>query len=326
MQIKNHYLHWFIALLLFWNATERTMDEKIADVWQQIQQARSSKSENPGSLNPAATEKQIQKLAKALGREIPNPLRESLLVHNGSDKASLETVDREDMWQGFKPLGVDAINKHWQADRKSQQEAATEGDPFPKKPEWIPIFIEPTESEQQIYLDPANGTILLFNLPAGRGDQIEDFRYPDYLTFLKVLEHHVRNDLWFEWGNGLDAKKVVPPLSLNEAGIKQLESESKGSVKIKFPDGRVFTVAADKENLLVNSILDAMKPVKFVRTPAVEDPDHEIEFRIGEVDYKIGIKKGPKEMLSYSINTETTQHAGGDPEKLEKIMTAIIPR
>ena len=123
---------------------------------------------------------------------------------------------------------------------------------------------------------------------------------------------------------GLDAKKFVPPLSLNKAGIKQLESETKQNVKVKFADGKVLTVAADQGNKLVNSILDAMKPVKFVRTPVVQNPDYEVEFKIGKVDYKIGIKKGPKEMLSYSINTANTQHSGGDPEKLKKIITAII--
>lgn len=318
MQIRNHSLHWLIALLLFLSPLERSTNDNIADVWQQVQQARNAKVKDPKPLNPAATEPQLQKLSKALGRDIPAALRESLLVHNGSDEATL--------WQGFQPLSVDAIIKHWQADRKTQREAKAEGDPFAKKPEWIPIFVEEAEGDEQIYLDITDGSILHFNLPASDGDQVEDFRYRNYLTFLKVLEHHIRNDLWFEWGNGLDEKEVVPPLSLNEAGIKQLESETKEDVKVKFADGKILTVASEQENELVNSFLDAMKPAKFVRTPTVQNPDYEVEFKVGKVEYKIGIKNGPKEMLSYSINTSNTQLTGGDPEKLEKIMTAIIPR
>ena len=330
LQIGNH-LCWLITLLLFWNASEvsafwlintargRSPDETIADVWQQVQQARETKVKNPKPLNSPATEQQLQKLSKALGYEIPKVLRESLLVHNGLDKVGI--------WQGFKPLSVDGIIKHWQADRKRQQEAKAEGDPFVKKPEWIPVFVEDAEGDEQIYLDTKNGKLLHFHAAAGSySDQVQGFRYPDYLTFLKVVEHHIRNDLWFEWGNGLDEKEVVPPLSLNAAGIKQLESETKQNVKIRLADGKVLTVAADQENKLVNSILDAMKPVKFVRTPAVQNPDYGVEFKIGKVDYKIDIKKGPKEMLNYSINTANTQLSGGDPAKLEKIITAIIPR
>ena len=318
MQIGNHYLRWLVALLLFWNASEQPMDETIADVWQQVQQARNAKVKNPNPLNPPATEQQLEKLSKALGYDIPKALRESLLVHNGLNKAGI--------CQGFQPLSVDGIIKHWQADRKRQKEAKAEGDPFVKKPEWIPVFVESAEGEEQIYLDAKDGTLLHYNHAASYGDEVEDFRYGDYLTFLKVVEHHIRKVLWFEWGHGLDENEIVPPLSLNKAGIKQLELETKQNVKVKFADGKVLTVAADQENKLVNLILDAMKPVKFVRTPAVQNPDYEVEFKIGKVDYKIGIKKGPKEMLSYSINTANTQHSGGDPEKLKKIITAIIPR
>ena len=297
--------------------TGKPMNETIADVWQQVQQARNAKVKNPNPLNPPANEQQLEKLSEALGYDIPKALRESLLVHNGLNKAGIH--------QGFKPLSVDGIIKHWQADRQRAKEAKAEGDPVVKKPEWIPVFVEYASGEEQIYFDTKDGTLLHYNHAAGSYDDlVKDFRYGDYLTFLKVVEHHIRKDLWFEWGQGLDAKKFVPPLSLNKAGIKQLESETKQNVKVKFADGKVLTVAADQGNKLVNSILDAMKPVKFVRTPVVQNPDYEVEFKIGKVDYKIGIKKGPKEMLSYSINTANTQHSGGDPEKLKKIITAII--
>ena len=146
------------------------------------------------------------------------------------------------------------------------------------------------------------------------------------MTFLKVLEHHLRNDLWFEWGNGTDAKAWVPPLQLDKAGIKQLKSETKKSVTIKFADGQAIKVAGEKESELVDSILDAFEPAKFIRTPVVQNPDYQVSFQVGKVEYKIGIKKGPKEMLSYSINTATTQITGGDPEKLQAIIEAIIPR
>lgn len=320
------YIQMLGILMFLVGMPGRTMDEKIGDVWQRIQQARDGKIDKPESLPPAATEEQIRYLAKTLDCQIPDQLHESLLVHNGSGESGLEIVNSDDTWQSYRALSIDGIIQHWQKDRQRESEAIAEGDPFPKKPEWIPVFLEPAEHQEQIYLDTTDGTILHFNSACGWGDEVDEFRYPDYLTFLKVLEHHIRNDLWFEWGNGLDAKAWVPPLQLDESGIKQLKAKSRHSVSIKLSNGRIVTVADEKESELVDSILAALAPAKFIRTPAVEAPDYEVSFKVGKAEYRIGIKKGPKELLSYSINTANTQITGGDPAKLTQILDAITPR
>jgi len=326
MQTSRRTIQMLGVLMILVSTPGHTMDEKIADVWQRIQMACAAKVEKPDGMQPPATAGQIAQLEKVIGYEVPGPLRESLLVYNGSVDWGLEIVQQKDSEQRYRALSIDKIIKHWQRDRQRETEAKAEGDPFAKKPQWIPIFDQAHSIDEQIYLDTTDGTVLQFNLAASWGDEVDDFRYPDLVTFLKVLEHHIKSDLWFEWGNGTDAKAVMPPLHLDEAGIKKLKSETKQTVSIKLSDGKVFTVASEKESQLVDSILEALLPAKFIRTPAVEAPDYEVGFKVADTEYKIGIKKGPLEMLSYSINTANSQITGGDPGKLQKIMDSIVPR
>ena len=103
-------------------------------------------------MNPPATEDMIQRLASVLGYEIPNQLRSSLLTYNGSAKWGLEIEHGEIVSQAFAALSVTAIEKQWRSDRQQKRELKNEGDDFPKKPEWIPVFIDPAEGEEQVYL------------------------------------------------------------------------------------------------------------------------------------------------------------------------------
>ena len=103
-------------------------------------------------MNPPATEDMIQRLASVLGYEIPNQLRSSLLTYNGSAKWGLEIEHGEIVSQAFAALSVTAIEKQWRSDQQQKRELKNEGDDFPKKPEWIPVFIDPAEGEEQVYL------------------------------------------------------------------------------------------------------------------------------------------------------------------------------
>ena len=174
------------------------MNEKIREIWSRV----TINSSILRSLNPPATTEAINQLGSELGLTIPDQLRYSLLTHNGSRKkgSAMAVSDK----QKYAFMNIEAIRKHWLEDRRCQKEAENEGDKYPKKPEWIPVFVDAIEQEEQIYLDTKDGSTLHYCLPASQ--EVDPFRYPDYATFLSVLEHHLRNDLLFEWGNDQNAK------------------------------------------------------------------------------------------------------------------------
>ena len=168
----------------------RPTNIKIQDTWYRIQEARNSKLDSPNPMNPPATETMIEQLETVLGFSVPPQFRDSLLIHNGMNKWGLEIQKDEYVEQAFTPLSVKAIERQWLDDRRYQKEAEAEGDDYSKKPEWIPIFIESAEGEEQVYLDSTDGTVLHYHMAASDPHAIDSFRYPDYTTFLSVLEHH----------------------------------------------------------------------------------------------------------------------------------------
>ena len=303
----------------------KPMNKKIIESWQRIQSARLGKMESPSAMNPPATEDMIHRLASVLGYEIPNQLRSSLLTYNGSAKWGLEIEHGESVSQAFAALSVTAIEKQWRSDRQQQREAKNEGDDFPKKPEWIPVFIDPAEGEEQVYLDTTNGSILQYHMAAN--PEVDPFRYPDYQTFLAVLENHIRQNLWFEWGNGTDAKpdERIRTLMLDDLGIEQLRTSDKQNVSVTMSDGSVIAINANEANAFVNSVLDALKPVKFTRWPAVQKPEYELEFSIDSKIHRIALRQAEvhPEYFDYSISGHNFQNTGGDSERLKQLMNSI---
>ena len=299
-------------------ASDGFVNDEIEATWERIQEARELKSGSPDELQPPATNKMVDQLAKDLELVVPQQLRESLLTHNGMDKWGLEIIDEQDSGQALKLLGIDQIRQHWQEDRKSEAEAIAEGDDYPKKSDWIPIFIDPAECEDQIYIDSKDGSVLLFQMPASVS--VHSFRYPDLNTFLMVLEHHIRNELWFDWGNGLDQKAIVPPPMLNEQGIKKLVSLEKNSVVVLDKDQKEIAIEKNSDAFL-NSVLNSFKPVKLTRTPGVQNPDYTIDFNIGPDSHRVVVMFGPDENLSYSIGS--FQFIGGRSAEFRKLIESI---
>ena len=287
------------------------MEDPIKEVWQQIEDARLARVEQPSALKPPATKEAIDELAKHLGCEIPDQLRDSLVLHDGMEDWGLEIVDGE-VTQYYQWLGVDGIRKQWDEDRQRQREAEAEGDTFQVHPKWIPIFIEPVEHDDVIYLDTSNGTILLRLLPSS--SEIQEHRYADLLSFLQVLECHIRAGHWYEWGNDLEtvANREAQPLLLNTKGIEVLTEKQKDSVVLKLTDGKTISFTQGG-NDFANSVLESFKPVQLTRTPGVQNPDHELSFSIDGQSYLVAIKLAPEGKLSFSLGD--TQFVGGDPAK-----------
>ena len=299
-------------------------NEKVREIWSRIGMNRSILR----SVNPPATNEEINQLGLDLGLEIPDQLRFSLLTHNGSKKKGSGMAVSDNQKYAF--MNIEAIKRHWLEDRRYQKEAEAEGDDYPKKPEWIPVFVDSIEQEEQIYIDTKDGSIVHYNLPASQ--EVDPFRYPDYATFLSVLEHHLRNDLMFEWGNDQTAKHPDPlaALTLSEDGIDQLQVADKQDVSVKFPNGDIVAIDKSEGNVLVNSFLDCMRPVQFTRRPAVQEPEYELTFRIDSESYRIAIRKNEldaeRNLLDYSIsgpNEVDTQNSGGDSDRLMEVLNGI---
>ena len=200
----------------------------------------------------------------------------------------------------------------------SKKEAEADGDEFEVAPEWIPIFVDPVEIDEIIYLDSTNGEVLLRLLPASQ--EIQKHRYTDLVSFLDVLEHHIRTGLWFEWGNDTKSKPAKPELTLNEKGIASLIKSKKEKVSLKLADGKPIEIKANG-NEFANAILESFKPVKYVRTPGVQEPDQQLSFLVDGKKYLIAIKRASEGKLSYSIGNK--QFCGGDAAKLEKLMSTL---
>ena len=303
----------FGALLCF-----ATFEDPVVEVWKRIEVARKAKVKKPHKLNPPASKEAIDKLEEHLACEIPAQLRASLLLHDGMEDLGLEIVDGKTT-QLYGWLGVAGIRKQWDEDRQRQKEAEAEGDEFEVDPEWIPIFVDPVDSEEIIYLDSTNGNVLLRLLPASQ--EIQQHRYTDLVSFLDVLEHHIRTGLRYEWGNDIKSKPTKPELTLDEKGISSLIKSNKEKVSLKLADGKSIEIKANG-NEFANAILESLKPVKYVRTPGVQEPDQQLSFSVdGKKDYLIAIKRASEGKLSYSIDNR--QFYGGDAAKLEKLMSTL---
>lgn len=292
------------------------MESTIKKIWSEIQAVTKAQKMTVSLKGPATTDS-IKKLEGVLGYKLPSQLRESLLIHNGTDRNDLLLVNRKDLSQGYIVLGTEAIEKRWLSDRKQQREAEAEGDLFAKLPTWIPIVVDSAEGDEQVYLDTQDGTVLMCLRPAS--DEVQAFRYPDYATFLAVIHHHMNQGLWFEWGNKLNAKARELPFRLNDAGIKKLQGLPKDSVQIQSADGSVISVA-DNGDSVVNAILDSFKPVKYTRTPGVQKPQYLLTFQSGAEKYEIAISVS-EEHLSYSVGN--VQFAGGNPKKFKRQLSKL---
>ena len=151
----------------------------------------------------------VDKLEKHLGCELPQQLRTSLLLHRGMEgRWGLEILDRDDVSQAYRWLGVDEIRKHWDQDRKEQKEIEAEGDKFEGDPKWIPIFACPGTGEQIIYLDSTDGTVMLRSIMST--PEFCEHRYKDLRSFLEVLENFIFNQWWFEWGSDARREPAKP--------------------------------------------------------------------------------------------------------------------
>ena len=176
-----------------------TSGSPIAEIWKRIELARKAKVRKPTKLYFAASKDEVDKLEKHLGCELPQQLRASLLLHRGMEgRWGLEIIDRDDVSQAYRWLGVDGIRNQWDQDRKEQKVLEAEGDKFEGDPKWIPIFACPGAGEQIIYLDSTDGTVMLRGTMST--PEFYKHRYKDLRSFLEVLEKSILNQLWFEWG------------------------------------------------------------------------------------------------------------------------------
>ena len=302
-----------------------TAGDPIAEVWKRIELARKAKIKSPNKLNPPASEQDIDELEKHLGCEIPQQLRASLRLHDGMDASGLEIVAGDDTVWLYRWLGVAEIREQWDEDRQRQKEAEAEGDKFQVDPNWIPIFVDPVESEEIVYLDSSSGKVLLRRTPASR--QIQPHRYPDLKSFLDVQEHFISNGWQYEWGRDANWKPGKSKLKLDEDGIALLIKSQKAKVTLNLADG-TSTEIKEKGNEFANKVLESFKPVRFVRTPGVQNPDQELSFSVNGKDVLIAIKRadGVKlpsaaGKLNYSIGNK--QFTGGDAAKLQKLISNL---
>ena len=121
-----------------------TAGDPIAEIWKRIELARKAKVRKPTKLLSSASKDEVDKLEKHLGCELPHQLRTSLLLHRGMEgRWGLEIIDRDDVSQAYRWLGVDEIRNQWDQDREHQKEVEAEGDKFEGDPKWIPIFACP---------------------------------------------------------------------------------------------------------------------------------------------------------------------------------------
>ena len=90
-------------------------------------------------------------------------------------------------------------------------------------------------------------------------------------------------------------------------------------------DGSVIAINANEANAFVNSVLDALKPVKFTRWPAVQKPEYELEFSIDSKIHRIALRQAEvhPEYFDYSISGHNFQNTGGDSERLKQLMDSI---
>ena len=306
-------------LIAFVCMTLALSGDPVSDAWNTLEETRKSTFKEPRALNPPATEKEIGKLEKHLGLKLPKQLRKSLLLHNGmKDDYGIAIVEDEHMGHYLRWLSIKEIQQQWDRDRQREREAAAEGDRYQVHPKFIPIFVEPMERDDIIYLDSSNGTLLQYCVPSST--EIQAHRYSDLTSFLNVIEHHIRNKLIFEWGNDIDAESVTAVPMLNKEGVEKLIHSQKEQVVFKLTDGKAVEMKQGGHEF-ANSILESFKPVKFTRVPGVQNPDHELVFSIDGQTHTIAVKLAPEGKLSYSIGNQ--QFAGGDPEKFRALVKTI---
>ena len=172
--------------------------DSIAEIWKRIELARKAKVRKPTKLHCPASKDEVDQLEKHLGYELPQQLRTSLLLHRGMEgRGGLEILDRDDVSQAYRWLGVDEIRNQWDEDRKEQKVLEAEGDKFEGDPKWIPIFACPGAGEQIIYLDSTDGTVMLRGTMST--PEFYEHRYKDLRSFLEVLENLIFNQLYWEW-------------------------------------------------------------------------------------------------------------------------------
>jgi len=303
-----------------------TMDDSITDSWKRIESARKAKVRKPHKLNPPASNEDIDKLEKHLDCKIPKQLRASLLLHDGME----EGVGGLEIGLAYRWLGVAGIRKQWDIDRQRQKEAEAEGDHFQVDPKWIPIFVDTANGEEIIYLDSSDGTVMLRITCCS--EEIQEHHYKDLNSFLGVLEHFIRNRWWFEWGRDANWKPTKGPLRLNDEGIALLINSQKDEVVLKLADGKSIGIkefkTKEKGNECANAVLQSFKPVQFVRTPGVQNPDQELSFSVNGTEFLIAIKRvdGVKlpahdGKLIYSIGN--MQFCGGDAAKLKELISKL---
>jgi len=202
--MKFIFLSTFVCIL-----ASAFVGDPIIDSWRKLEETRESKFKLPNKLKPPATEKEIKDLEQHVGFKLSEQVRKSVLLHNGMESDyGIEIVENDNIGQYYRWLSVEEIRKQWDSDRQRQKEAAAEGDKFLVHPKWVPIFVEPAERDDIIYVDSSNGTVLLFSWPSS--NEIQEHRYSDLVSFLEVLEHHISSDLWFEWGNDTDSNIKKP--------------------------------------------------------------------------------------------------------------------
>lgn len=307
------------------------MPDNIREIWKQIEFA-SSASDFPTRFNPSATPDMLeQRLSRVLGLTIPGHLRDSLLTHNGvSSGSELVIHSSEGCWQAIVPLSVDSIEEQWKRDRESQAEQefeskrdGSEVSSWVTKPQWIPIFADAV-GDFVIYLDSADGTI--FNYCMAANPEVDEFRYPDYATFLTVILKHIQQNRWFDWGNGeVEEKSVDAPISLNNKLLKKLVKANKTERFIETNNGQTIpgqTIQIeDAQTKAFNELLASLGPVKNVRTPAQQTYDYVIRFAFDMRDYRIVVSVEEEGVLTYSVGN--CQYQGGDSKSFRQFVTAL---
>lgn len=170
------------------------MKNDIRDIWKAIESARadSAHQECKHPMNgPVAPEVLEQRLARVIGRPVPQQLRESLLIHDGMSQQGSWAKDVLSLI----PCNAAWIEKIWTEDRQREAEAIAEGDEVVKFAHYIPVASD-CLFEHNVYIDARNGKVLCY---VCAGLYIEDFRYESYLSFLQDIHHHIESDSYFEW-------------------------------------------------------------------------------------------------------------------------------
>jgi cell wall assembly regulator SMI1 len=134
----------------------------IADAWRRIDSWFSSHSpEGPGVLKGGAAEEQIRQLERTIKLSLPEDLKESCRLHNGSDRGRGLFSD------GSYLLSLDEIAKAWQrcCDVYGEDEESDEPSSGPIKDliwnkKWIPITDSGAGDHYCVDLDPGEGGIV----------------------------------------------------------------------------------------------------------------------------------------------------------------------